>query len=490
MIFNKVDFLIRLNLILIIYFLSTVNNFAYEYPMNQTVRVVRGIRPMNVGVETATIPTDDFRVSSLAKIFEGIDTKLVQATRETGTTFSFDPKGKNNDVSTENIDRMIKLGAIEVTFNPYNLATWIATDTTGEAEEIIKHLLAQGITDPKELLFKFTKIKVGQVAERLRPIWDATDGRRGCVSVEHDPTIEAQVAMEMQGATPQEIEDEIVRRIMEEVRELHKIAPNVLVKIRASRNGINPFTGKKDMVGLRVLEEATALGIHTNYTVVTALEQAIEAGRAVLRGKKRARQAGIARHIESRISPFLSRVDGYTKVHREDIAHLYYAYGLAGMINGYQIVHGLFEEFGPNLPQTPIISSVGVKTPDLVLPWAYMYAFVGARYVITAPAQELAAYENAPIPVEATILKPLEDILADRLFEFAPNLAERAHEEGLTAIEYVQKAIAEWNTLPEKQRILMLKVLDKEGDETFTIPYLRALDIFKQKIEQTTELGR
>lgn len=439
---------------------------------------VKGIK---VAASATLSSNQDLKVQ-LAQLVEGIDTKLAQATRETGTLFSFDPTGKNNDVSSASIDERLRTGVLEVTFNPNNFATWVATDTTGEVDEILSGLT--GIADPKELLFEFTKIKVKSTADKLRHIWEATRGKRGYVSVEHDPTIEMQVAEEMKTATPQEREDECVRRILEEVKALSEIAPNVLVKIRAARNGISPYTGKEDKVGVRVVEEATALGINTNYTVVTTEKQSIQAGHAVKSGKERAKQAGITKHIESRISPFLSRLDGYTKAHREDMSSMDYSYGLSGVINGYQIVHALFREFGEeDLPQTPIISSVGVKTPDLVA-WAYMYVFTGAPYIITAPENELMAYENSPVPVESTIVKPLVEILTPRFAEMAPTLADRAQKESLSNEQYINIAIGEWNRdITQAEKTQMWNVLDQEGDTKFTTPYLTALETFKTKID-------
>jgi len=119
--------------------------------------------------------------------------------------------------------------------------------------------------DRREVGIAWTVYKetIGSGAERFRPLWDASGGRYGYVSGQLDPRILADA-----GA------------MMAQAREIAAIAPNVMVKVPASAQG------------LEVLRSITSEGISTNVTTCFTVAQTLAAARAVSRGVLDAQERG------------------------------------------------------------------------------------------------------------------------------------------------------------------------------------------------------
>ncbi|WP_069811908.1 transaldolase [Streptomyces sp. TP-A0874] len=135
----------------------------------------------------------------------------------------------------------------------------------------------------EEALRMITTADVRDAADVLHPVFEATDGRDGRISIEVDPRLahstDATVAEAKQLAW-------LVDR------------PNTFIKIPATRAGLPAIT------------ETTALGISVNVTLIFSLERYREVMDAFLTGLEKAKAAGLdLSKIESVASFFVSRVD-------------------------------------------------------------------------------------------------------------------------------------------------------------------------------------
>jgi transaldolase len=101
-------------------------------------------------------------------------------------------------------------------------------------------------------------------AEFVRPIFDASDHKAGYLSGQVDPRAYGSL-------------EEMVRQAIE----MHQVAPNVMVKLPATR------------MGILAIELVTAMGIPTNATLSFILPQMIQVAEAVKRGLARARANGV-----------------------------------------------------------------------------------------------------------------------------------------------------------------------------------------------------
>ncbi|MGI5379505.1 transaldolase [Streptomyces sp. CA-251387] len=169
---------------------------------------------------------------------------------------------------------------VGVTTNP---SIFQAAIGSGEGyEEQLADLAVRGVT-VDEAVRMMTTADVRAAADILRPVYDATDGRDGRVSIEVDPRLAHHTA-----AT------------IAEAKQLAWLVdrPNVMIKIPATKAGLPAIT------------EVIAQGISVNVTLIFSLERYREVMDAYLAGLERAAAKGLdLSAVHSVASFFVSRVD-------------------------------------------------------------------------------------------------------------------------------------------------------------------------------------
>ncbi|GHB15547.1 transaldolase 1 [Streptomyces viridiviolaceus] len=169
---------------------------------------------------------------------------------------------------------------VGVTTNP---SIFQAAIGSGEGyEDQLADLAVRGVT-VDEAVRMMTTADVRAAADVLRPVYDATGGRDGRVSIEVDPRLAHDTA-----AT------------IAEARQLAWLVdrPNVMIKIPATRAGLPAIT------------EVIGAGISVNVTLIFSLERYREVMDAYLAGLEKAQAAGLdLSGIHSVASFFVSRVD-------------------------------------------------------------------------------------------------------------------------------------------------------------------------------------
>ncbi|MFI6034500.1 transaldolase [Streptomyces sp. NPDC051315] len=169
---------------------------------------------------------------------------------------------------------------VGVTTNP---SIFQAAIGSGEGyEEQLADLAVRGVT-VDEAVRMMTTADVRDAADVLRPVYTATGGRDGRVSIEVDPRLAHDTA-----AT------------IAEARQLAWLVdrPNVMIKIPATKAGLPAIT------------EVIGLGISVNVTLIFSLERYREVMDAYLAGLEKAQAAGLdLSTIHSVASFFVSRVD-------------------------------------------------------------------------------------------------------------------------------------------------------------------------------------
>ncbi|MGQ4390486.1 transaldolase [Streptomyces sp. SAS_270] len=184
-------------------------------------------------------------------------------------------------IESGNLAELIeKHHVVGVTTNP---SIFQAAIGSGEGyEEQLADLAVRGVT-VDEAVRMMTTADVRAAADILRPVYDATGGRDGRVSIEVDPRLAHETA-----AT------------VAEAKQLSWLVdrPNVMIKIPATKAGLPAIT------------EVIGLGISVNVTLIFSLERYREVMDAYLAGLEKAQAAGIdLASIHSVASFFVSRVD-------------------------------------------------------------------------------------------------------------------------------------------------------------------------------------
>jgi transaldolase len=235
---------------------------------------------------------------------------------------------------------------VGVTTNP---SIFQAAIGSGEGyEEQLTDLAVRGVT-VDEAVRMMTTADVRAAADILRPVYDATGGRDGRVSIEVDPRLAHN--------TPATIA---------EARQLAWLVdrPNVMIKIPATKAGLPAIT------------EVIGQGISVNVTLIFSLERYHEVMDAYLAGLEKAQNKGLdLSTIHSVASFFVSRVDSeidkrLTVLGTDEALALKGKAALANARLAYEAYESVFagERFtavagAKANRQRPLWASTGVKDP-------------------------------------------------------------------------------------------------------------------------------
>ncbi len=224
--------------------------------------------------------------------------------------------------------------------------------THGDAyDEQIADLATRGV-DIGEAVRLLTAADVRAACDVLRPVFEATGGRDGRVSIEVDPRI---------AHRPEPT--------IAEARSLWWLVdrPNLFVKIPAT------------LEGLPAISQALAEGISVNVTLIFSLERYEAVMEAFLTGLERRRASGGSlEHLESVASFFVSRVDTEVdarldKIGSPEAARLRGSAAIANARLAYERYERVFSPDNPRWqsladagakPQRPLWASTGVKDPS------------------------------------------------------------------------------------------------------------------------------
>ena len=297
----------------------------------------------------------------------------VQALADAGVSVWLDDLSREMLRSGGLHERIETRGVVGVTTNPSIFQKALAD---GEAyTEQLAELAAAG-TDVDEVVFTLTTDDVREACDAFRPIFDATDGVDGRVSIEVDPRLSDDA--EKTTAVAQRLSDTVDR-------------DQVLIKIPATQGSLPSIT------------DTLAAGISVNVTLIFSLERYRAVMNAFLEGLERAQAAGKdLSTIHSVASFFVSRVDTEVDARLEKIGtdEALALRGKAGLANArlaYQAYEEVFStprwqrlEAEGARRQRPLWASTGVKNPEFP-DTLYVTELVAANTVNTMPENTLEA---------------------------------------------------------------------------------------------------
>ncbi|MDT0463300.1 transaldolase [Streptomyces gibsoniae] len=270
----------------------------------------------------------------------------LQRLSDAGVSIWLDDLSRKRIASGNLAELLATKHVVGVTTNP---SIFQAAIGSGEGyEEQLADLAERGVT-VEEAVRMMTTADVRAAADILRPVYDATDGRDGRVSIEVDPRLAHRT-----------------RATVAEARQLAWLVdrPNVMIKIPATEAGLPAIT------------EVIGQGISVNVTLIFSLERYRQVMDAYLAGLEKARAAGLdLSTIHSVASFFVSRVDSeidkrLTKLGTDEALALKGRAALANARLAYEAYEEVFagERWlalagaGAN-KQRPLWASTGVKDP-------------------------------------------------------------------------------------------------------------------------------
>jgi transaldolase len=284
----------------------------------------------------------------------------------------------NDSADLDELRWSIDQGGVGATCNPV-IAHTVIKARLGEWQPRIRELVAKhsGATED-DIAWAAVEALSIDAAALLRNAFDAHHGRNGRLSIQTDPRL---------------FRDP--RAILAQARRFDALAPNMIVKIPATRAGIE------------AIEEASAEGISINATVSFTLPQCIAVAEAVERGLRRRTDAG---HDVSRMGPvctiMVGRLDDWLKVIMErdaitiDPGELEWA-GVAVFKKAY----ALFRDRGYRIR----LLSAAFRNH---MHWSEL---IGGDVVISPPSAWQKRFAKSDVEVRPRIDTPVDDAVVDNL---------------------------------------------------------------------------
>ncbi|GGO76130.1 transaldolase [Nonomuraea cavernae] len=329
---------------------------------------------------------------------------------------------------TGDLEQLIReKNVVGVTSNPTIFASALSK---GDAYDTQMHDLAVRGVDVGEAVRSITTYDIRWAADVLRPVYDATGGHDGRVSLEVDPRLARDSD-----------------KTIAEARALWWLVdrPNLFIKIPATLEGLPAIT------------QAISEGISVNVTLIFSLERYRQVMDAWLAGLEAARAKGLdLATIESVASFFVSRVDTEIDKRLDGLGRPELK-GKAGVANA-RLAYAAFEDVMNSerwqelraagaRPQRPLWASTGVKNPDYA-DTMYVDELVAPGTVNTMPEKTLDAVADHG-QISGDTIRPF--------YEQAWNIMAELKEAGVDyddvvrvlEDEGVDKFEASWNELLE-----------------------------------------
>jgi transaldolase len=313
-------------------------------------------------------------------------------------------------------------------------------------EQQLADLAARKVT-VEEAVRMITAADVRDAADILRPVFDATQGQDGRVSIEVDPRLAHNT-----------------RATVAEAKQLAWLVdrPNTLIKIPATKAGLPAIT------------ETIGNGISVNVTLIFSLERYREVMDAYLAGLEKAKERGLdLSKIHSVASFFVSRVD--TEIDKRlDALGTPEAKALRGRaaIANARLAYQAYEEVFSSdrwaaldkaqaTKQRPLWASTGVKDPAYK-DTMYVDELVAPNTVNTMPEATLLATEDhgeiAGNAVAGTYEQARAELdAAEKLGISYDDVVQLLEDEG------VEKFEASWNDLLKSTEAELKRLAPSEG---------------------------
>lgn len=274
---------------------------------------------------------------------------------------------------------------VGVTSNPTIFAG--AVSSSDDYDLQLRDLAVRKVT-VEEATRMLTTYDIRWACDVMRPVFDATGGVDGRVSIEVDPRLA-----------------DLTEPTIAEAKQLWWLVdrPNLFIKIPATRAGLPAITA------------TLAKGISVNVTLIFSLQRYAEVMDAWLNGLEQAAQNGHdLSKIESVASFFVSRVDTEIDNRLEKLGNSDLP-GKAGVANA-QLAYAAYQEtiasdrwkalLGKGAhPQRPLWASTGTKNPAYS-PTLYVDELVAPGTVNTMPEKTIQAVEAAGTPIVADAITP------------------------------------------------------------------------------------
>ena len=325
---------------------------------------------------------------SLAQAPTQLETPLHKMSRTTPTCLW------NDSSSVQELQASIADGAVGATCNPVIVVGVLKRELNQWQEQIQTLVDGNPLATEDEIGWLVVREMSMKAARLLEGIFEAQQGRNGRLSIQTDPRLYRDAAA-----------------ILRQAEEFHRLAPNMIVKIPATRAGII------------AIEEATYRGVSVNATVCFTLPQCVAVAEAVERGFRRRECEGKSISSMGPVCTIMvGRLDDWLKSTAErqsistDPGYFEWA-GVAVFKKTYQ----LFQERGYRLR----LLSAAFRNH---MHWS---EFIGGDVVISPPYTWQKRFNASDVEVSPRIDRPVPQATVDALRRYFVDFRRAMGEEDL-----------------------------------------------------------
>jgi transaldolase len=305
----------------------------------------------------------------------------------------------NDSCSSEELTSSIRHGALGATCNP--VIVWnVLMQEWDIWKDRIPQIIAENPTfSEDEVAWKLIEEMSVKAAAILLPVFERERGINGRLSVQTDPRYYRDS-----------------KRIVSQAVHFSSLAPNIIVKIPATRAGV------------KAIEEATYLGVSINATVSFTLPQAIAVAEAVERGLKRREKEGKDISTMGPVCTLMvGRLDDHLKAvaEKENIIanpEIMDWAGIAVMKKTYQI----YNSRGYRLR----LLSAAFRNHR------HWSEFIGGNVVISPPWHWQKRFNESDVKVENRMNIPVKTEIIDELENKFKDFRRAYNENGMTVDEF------------------------------------------------------
>jgi transaldolase len=333
----------------------------------------------------------------------------------------------NDSCSLDELAYAIENGAVGATSNPTIVGEVLEKELDRWSGRIGEIVAEHPAWSEDEVTWRLVEEMAVKAAELLGPVFDREHGLKGRISIQTDPRQYRNAAA-----------------LVEQARNFAALAPNMQVKIAATRAGIE------------AIEEATAAGIDINATVSFTVPQVIAVADAVERGLHRREAAGSDVSMMRPVATMMiGRLDDWIQVlaERDGVTLTPGAASWAGI--------ACFKR------AYPIFCQRGYRTRLLAaayrhhLHWSEL---IGGDVVLTIPAKWQRLFNASDIEVRPRIDEPVPGEILTELRKI-PDFRRAYEPDGLTVDEFasfgptvrtLRSFIASYHDLVARVRDFML----------------------------------
>jgi transaldolase len=305
----------------------------------------------------------------------------------------------NDSCSVEELTYAIEHGAVGATSNPTIVGEVLAKEIDLWRDRIFELIAGHPTWGEDEVTWELFEEIAVRGAELLQPVFEREGGLKGRLSIQTDPRLYRNPTA-----------------LVEQARRFAALAPNMQVKVPATRAGIE------------AVEEATAAGININATVSFTVPQVIAVAEAVERGLRRREETGEDTATMRPVATMMvGRLDDWIEAlaEREGILLTPGTANWAG-IACFKRAYPIFRERGY---RTRLLAAAYRHH----LHWSQL---IGGDVVLTIPAKWQRLFNASEIEVRPRIEETVPPEIVEELRRLVPDFRRANEPDGLTVEEF------------------------------------------------------